>query len=54
MSFETTGTGQFMAHEGAMPNLGKVGKLERVEEVKVEVLCVGEEVMRGAVRELRR
>lgn len=37
-----------------MPSLGEVGKLERVEEVKCEVLCVGEEVMRGAVGELRR
>ena len=54
VSFETTGTGQFMPHKGAIPNLGEVGKLEKVEEVKVEVLCVGEEVMRGAVRELRR
>ena len=54
VSFETKGTGQFMANEGATPNKGEVGKLERLEEVKVEVLCVGEEVMRRSVGELKR
>jgi len=54
VSFETTGVGQFMPCEGAVPTLGQVGKLERVEEVRCEVLCVGEEVMRGAVGELKR
>jgi len=37
-----------------VPNLGEVGRLERVEEMRCEVLCVGEEVMRAAVGELRR
>ena len=51
--FVTQGTGQFLPMEGATPNIGSVGKLERVEECKVEVLCVGRGVMRGAVEGLR-
>jgi len=54
VSFETAGVGQFKPCEGAVPSLGEVGRLERVEEVRCEVLCVGEEVMRRAVGELRR
>lgn len=42
-----------MPNEGATPNIGKVGELERVEEVRVEVLCVGRDVMQGAVGALR-
>lgn len=51
--FETPGTAQFMPNEGAKPNIGKLGELERVEEVRVEVLCVGREVMVGAVDSLK-
>ena len=52
--FETPGTSQFMPNEGAVPNIGKVGELERVPEMRVEVLCVVEEVMRRAVAALVR
>ena len=52
--FETQGTGQFLPGEGAVPNIGAVGKLERVPETKVEVLCVGTDVMTGAVNSLKR
>ncbi len=45
--------GQFMPGEGAKPNIGEKGKLERVEEVRVEVLCVGREVVRRVVERLR-
>ncbi|QJQ96105.1 MULTISPECIES: YqfO family protein [Halomonadaceae] len=37
--FQTRGTGQFRALEGADPHLGDVGTLERVEELKVELVC---------------
>src|SRR5690554_2352844 len=43
-SFETPGTGQFRPIGNANPHLGKVGELERVEELKVEVLCLEENV----------
>lgn len=52
--FEVPGTGQFLPGEGAVPNLGAVGKLERVPETRVEVLCVGTDVMTGAVDSLKR
>ena len=52
--FETQGTGQFLPGEGAVPNIGAVGKLERVPETRVEVLCVGTDVMTGAVDSLKR
>lgn len=52
--FETQGIGQFLPGEGAVPNIGAVGKLERVAETKVEVLCVGKDVMTGAVDSLKR
>lgn len=52
--FETPGTAQFMPCEGAKPNIGAIGELSRVEETKVEVLCVGRDVMEGAVDALKR
>ncbi len=54
VSFESRGTGQFLPGEGAVPNIGAVGKLERVEEMRVEVLCVGRDVMVGAVGALKK
>lgn len=38
-SFETKGIGQFLPKEGSNPYLGKKGEIERVEELKVEILC---------------
>ena len=52
--FETPGSGQFLPGPGAVPNIGDVGKIERVDEVKVEVLCVGRDVMLAAVDKLKR
>ncbi|KAI0369080.1 hypothetical protein BV20DRAFT_946968, partial [Pilatotrama ljubarskyi] len=40
-AFVTPGTGQFLPLEGANPAIGKVGKPERVEEDRVEVLVLG-------------
>lgn len=37
--FETRGTGQFRPLAGADPHIGRVGDLERVEELKVEMVC---------------
>lgn len=50
--FQTPGTGQFLPGNGANPNIGAVGALEHVEEMKVEILCVGRETMLNAVRAL--
>ncbi len=43
-----------MPGEGARPNIGTVGQIERVQEVRVETLCVGQDVMRAAVKALRK
>ncbi|WP_114417572.1 YqfO family protein [Marinospirillum perlucidum] len=37
--FQTPGQGQFRPLEGANPHLGKNGQLEKVAELKVELLC---------------
>jgi len=37
-SFETVGTGQFKALDGANPTIGKVGTLEKISEVRVEMV----------------
>ena len=52
--FETEGRMQFMPGEDANPAIGKIGKLEKLAEVKVEVLCVGQDVMLGAVAALKK
>lgn len=38
-SFETRGVGQFMPLIGSDPYLGSQNKLEKVDELKVEILC---------------
>lgn len=50
----TLGTGQFRPGDTANPNIGKAGALEKVEEMRVETICVGEEVARKAVEALKR
>jgi hypothetical protein len=54
--FESPGKGQFlpMAEAGANPAIGTPGVLETVDEVRVEILCVGEECTRKAVEALKR
>ena len=49
----TTGKGEFRPGDTANPNIGKAGKLEKVEETRVETLCVGEDVARRAVEALK-
>lgn len=38
-SFSTRGTGRFIPEAGAKPAIGEIGKLEEVEEEKIEVVC---------------
>ncbi|KAL4780660.1 GTP cyclohydrolase 1 type 2/Nif3 [Aspergillus varians] len=49
-----TGTGQFRPGASANPVIGKVGDLETLEEVRVETVCVGEDVARKAVEALKK
>jgi hypothetical protein len=48
------GKGQFRPGDAANPHIGEVGKLEHTEEVRVEVMCFGEEISRKAVAALKR
>lgn len=50
--FQTPGTGQFLPNVGANPAVGAVGTVERCEELKVEVMCLGREIMLDAVQAL--
>lgn len=38
-SFSTRGVGRFIPGQGAKPAIGKIGKLEEVEEERIEVIC---------------
>lgn len=43
-SFSTTGVGRFRPEAGARPHIGTVGKLETVDEERIEVTCEPEVV----------
>jgi hypothetical protein len=43
-SFTTKGVGRFKPEQGANPAIGEVGKLEAVDEEKIEVACPKEMV----------
>ncbi|KAG4430520.1 hypothetical protein IFR05_014006 [Cadophora sp. M221] len=51
--WSVVGKGQFRAGDAANPQIGEVGKLEHTEEVRVEVMCFGEETARKAVAALK-
>lgn len=38
-SFSSKGIGRFIPSKGAHPAIGQIGKLEEVEEEKIEVIC---------------
>jgi hypothetical protein len=50
----TTGIGQFRPGDAANPHIGSVGVLEEVQEVRVEAICLGEDVARKAVEAMKR
>lgn len=52
-AYLTRGTGTFRPLAGSNPNIGNVGDVERVEEDRVEVLCVGRPCMVNAVEKLK-
>lgn len=54
--FQSRGHGQFLPdpERGAQPHIGTPGQEETVEEMRVEILCVGRDVMRQAVEALKR
>jgi hypothetical protein len=42
--WETSGTGQFRPGEAADPFLGSAGNLEKIREIKVELVCADENI----------
>jgi hypothetical protein len=38
-TFSTKGIGRFKPEQGSTPHIGKVGKLEEVDEERIEVTC---------------
>jgi len=53
-AWQTIGTGQFRPGDASNPHIGTVGALEKVEEARVETLCISESVARAAVEALKR
>lgn len=51
-SFSTKGIGRFIPSEGAHPAIGEIGKLEEVEEERIEVICQREKV-EGVVKAVK-
>ena len=43
-AFVTRGDGYFLPMKGAKPAIGKVGKIEKVSEVKIEFICEKEKI----------
>lgn len=50
--FETPGTGQFKPVDSANPHIGELGKVEKVKEYKVEMVCP-DELIQEAVSVLK-
>lgn len=43
-SFSIRGIGRFVPGQGAKPAIGEIGKLEEVEEERIEVICQKEKI----------
>ncbi len=52
-SFSVRGTGRFRPLDGAKPAIGSVGKLEDVDEERIEVV-ITEEYLKPVMKELRK
>ncbi|WP_315743701.1 MULTISPECIES: YqfO family protein [unclassified Bradyrhizobium] len=51
-SFTVKGTGRFRPLAGANPTIGALGRLETVEEERIETVCA-EDRLRGVLRAIR-
>jgi hypothetical protein len=51
-TFTIKGTGRFKPNEGANPTIGEVGKVEEVEEVRIETVC-SEEKLQTVLQAIR-
>lgn len=51
-SWEVQGTGQFQPVEGSNPFIGEKGKLEKVQEIKVEMI-IRDEIIKDVINALK-
>lgn len=51
-TFSVKGTGRFKPDEGANPTIGEFGKLEAVEEERIETVC-SEEKLRDVLKAIK-
>lgn len=51
-SFETEGVGQFRPLAGSDPTIGEQGKIEKVKELKVEMICK-DILIKNVIKELK-
>ena len=51
--FESRGRGQFKPNDDLAPTLGLLGQVQEVEELRIEIPCIGRDVVRKAVKALR-
>lgn len=52
-TFSTRGIGRFRPDKGANPHIGEVGKLESVEEERIEVVC-DEKIVKDVISAIRK
>jgi hypothetical protein len=52
-SFTTRGIGRFRPNSGANPSIGEVGRLEAVDEERIETVCA-EEKLKSVLAAMRR
>ena len=52
-SFSSRGMGRFKPEKGARPTFGKIGKLEKIEEEKIEILCE-KEIVRKVIKAMKK
>lgn len=50
--WQTLGQGQFCPTRGANPAIGAIGRLEKVQEYRVEMVCAGSHI-KGAIAALK-
>ncbi|HZX49537.1 MAG TPA: YqfO family protein [Candidatus Paceibacterota bacterium] len=51
-SFSSKGIGRFRPEQGANPTIGKVGKLELVEEERIEFVC-SRAILQGVLKAMK-
>lgn len=52
-SFSSRGVGRFRPEAGARPSVGEIGKTEKVEEERIEILCE-ENIIRDAIAAMKK